>query len=623
MVYERGRIADHDTHLPAARARDGGRFLPRRPSDDCLRQGPDRRVGLAWWRRLFVYLAIFRDHAGPHDICGDNGDAAPHGAAGNQRRLSLCRKVCLGPYIPGRSRQPGAMGPWARHQLDRRPQPRRSLQRRRHRLEATVLVQAMKRALRVVSALALSCGAAHAQETISVGGQSAFFNSGNTDLDSQLAETWANLQQQIQAQHLRDHPEDSPDAIAARIASHPDVVAQAEKQWADDWDRQNPLKTSFDRPPAPTYFLDDAVRAAIAREQPDPDQRIRDLEVRIQQLEQEKQSRAARRTIIPAPNQQPGAVAPALRGAPQPAAAERPKGTNILTRTLPDGRVMMLAGSQFLYFPNQAAADVAAKKIQREALQAASNSLGGDTAPGTAKELPIEHNPNGVSNLQDYREESTVRPAVRASDTAYSDAQVSYPVIISAEYGVEGAFKDVTNFAQAAVKKGAWRADSTTLGGDPVFGRVKTLKVRYEMSDRVYDNEFTEGSEVRLIGASAAREVTAGKLDERRPNDNSAGSNPGSAPEPASKQPPLADGSSVSGVLKILSASYGAESTFQDVTPFVQNNVRKGSCSMRVGNDTLGGDPIGGKTKILTIRYQIGTQIHEATFTEGSEVRIP
>lgn len=221
----------------------------------------------------------------------------------------------------------------------------------------------MKSALPVVSALALLCCAAHAQTNVSVGGQSAFFNSGNGDLDRQLAENWTNLQFQISAQRLRDHPEDSPQAVAARLSSHPDVVAKAEKQWADDWDHQNPFKTSFERPPAPTDYLDNAVRKVIAQEQPEGDRRISDLEARIQQLEQEKQARSAQRAPDPVAVQTPGASA-VPRSASPPAVKEHPKGVSILMRTLPDGRIMVLAGSQLLYFPNQAAADAAAQKMQ-------------------------------------------------------------------------------------------------------------------------------------------------------------------------------------------------------------------------------------------------------------------
>jgi hypothetical protein len=200
-----------------------------------------------------------------------------------------------------------------------------------------------------------------AQTTVTVGGQQATFDSGNSQLDTQLADAWTNLQMQIQFQRLRDHPEDAPAAVAARLADHPEVVAEASKEWADQWDNEHPLKSSRERPPTPTDYLDKAVRAEIAREHPDTDARIADLESRIQQLEQQKSTLRP-----PARTQTPASSAQSTQQIAIPAPQARPKGVSILTRKLDDGRIMMIAGQDLFYFKSQAEADAAADKIRKE-----------------------------------------------------------------------------------------------------------------------------------------------------------------------------------------------------------------------------------------------------------------
>jgi hypothetical protein len=77
---------------------------------------------------------------------------------------------------------------------------------------------------------------------------------------------------------------------------------------------------------------------------------------------------------------------------------------------------------------------------------------------------------------------------------------------------------------------------------------------------------------------------------------------------------------SVSGEsISILEAKYGVGSQVIDVSEFVNKNLSNGK--LRVGNDTLGGDPASGQVKSLTIKYKRGEKQAIATFREGETIQ--
>lgn len=161
------------------------------------------------------------------------------------------------------------------------------------------------------------------------------------------------------AQHMRDHPEDTPAAVAARIASHPDIVATAKAEWEATWDKEHPLKTSFDRPTVPDDYLDKAIRAAEAQRQPDLDSRIAALEDKIAQLQRQRSASGPQPTRALGSDQ-------IVRKAPAPTSLPKPNPASILTRTLPDGRVMAIIGSETIYFKNAAEAKAAIDKVHQQ-----------------------------------------------------------------------------------------------------------------------------------------------------------------------------------------------------------------------------------------------------------------
>ncbi len=72
----------------------------------------------------------------------------------------------------------------------------------------------------------------------------------------------------------------------------------------------------------------------------------------------------------------------------------------------------------------------------------------------------------------------------------------------------------------------------------------------------------------------------------------------------------------------IVEASYGAEETFVDVSSQVRSLLSSGANEFRVGNDTMGGDPIFGKLKSLRLVYRDESGTHEATVREGETFRL-
>jgi hypothetical protein len=68
--------------------------------------------------------------------------------------------------------------------------------------------------------------------------------------------------------------------------------------------------------------------------------------------------------------------------------------------------------------------------------------------------------------------------------------------------------------------------------------------------------------------------------------------------------------------LKILSAEYGIEDTWTDVTPQLRSKVKHNGLRIWVTND-IAGDPIFGKPKVLRVNYQLGKEEFFREIPEG------
>jgi hypothetical protein len=72
--------------------------------------------------------------------------------------------------------------------------------------------------------------------------------------------------------------------------------------------------------------------------------------------------------------------------------------------------------------------------------------------------------------------------------------------------------------------------------------------------------------------------------------------------------------------LVVVRAEYGAGETWKDVSEIIESSVNSGATSFRVGNDTLGGDPVPGQVKSL--RFSLGGPLglDEKSYPEGSTI---
>jgi hypothetical protein len=73
----------------------------------------------------------------------------------------------------------------------------------------------------------------------------------------------------------------------------------------------------------------------------------------------------------------------------------------------------------------------------------------------------------------------------------------------------------------------------------------------------------------------------------------------------------------------ILSATYGANGVFADVTTIVEDAIESGNATIQASNSTMGGDPIFGVVKDLTVTYMFGRVVYEESAREGSSLTLP
>jgi uncharacterized delta-60 repeat protein len=74
------------------------------------------------------------------------------------------------------------------------------------------------------------------------------------------------------------------------------------------------------------------------------------------------------------------------------------------------------------------------------------------------------------------------------------------PIILEAEYGANGSFVDVASIISTELSAGnnTITASNSVMGGDPIFGVVKNLRVKYLYGLVVYEGNVNEGSYITL-----------------------------------------------------------------------------------------------------------------------------
>lgn len=73
-------------------------------------------------------------------------------------------------------------------------------------------------------------------------------------------------------------------------------------------------------------------------------------------------------------------------------------------------------------------------------------------------------------------------------------------IIMEAVYGAESTWRDVKSLLQAQARDGVidFSVGNHNMGGDPIFGRSKTLRVKYVGGGRIQEKQWREGDRVSI-----------------------------------------------------------------------------------------------------------------------------
>jgi hypothetical protein len=241
------------------------------------------------------------------------------------------------------------------------------------------------------------------------------------------------------------------------------------------------------------------------------------------------------------------------------------------------------------------------------------SALGGDPAPGIQKTLEIRYRSAGTEQTAAARdlEQIQLPPSSGFSiGDLFGDGGILR--IISARYGYRGQVSDVTPRLQSMVKNDqlSFKVTNQNVGGaDPAVGKDKELVVVYEHKGRTYEISAKEESTL-TIPSSRAKLVAAAPA-------------PAPTPAPAAAGPAPAAPVQAAGTLRILSAVYGANGKWNDVTALVQSRVSGNAVAIPVTLDVLGSDPAPGTGKQLRVRYSLNGVEQEASASDFETLRIP
>jgi hypothetical protein len=159
--------------------------------------------------------------------------------------------------------------------------------------------------------------------------------------------------------------------------------------------------------------------------------------------------------------------------------------------------------------------------------------------------------------------------------------------LLHAEYGADNNWIDVTQRVGLMLRNNnaSFRIQSSIFGVDPDVGARKVFRlVTREKNGKIQHMEFREKESITLLGYSF--------------NSNSQG-------------------------LRILGAEYGAGKQVADVTVQIDALIKSGQTTMRVTDETLGGDPAPKQAKTLTVWYTFNGLAAQAVVNENDYLKMP
>jgi hypothetical protein len=178
--------------------------------------------------------------------------------------------------------------------------------------------------------------------------------------------------------------------------------------------------------------------------------------------------------------------------------------------------------------------------------------------------------------------------------------------VMKAEWGAGNRWSDVTNRVRALLTgNGLVQVTNVNMGGDPVFGAVKTLRIQARNS-RGQSQQFTIGENNTI---DASQFYNYGRTQ----------GYPGNPVSPPNSGYPGGGNSN----LQIVRAYYGLNNRTNDVTQPLRGMVRNGTLVVQVNNNNMGGDPAKGGDKVLTVIYRYQGREQTSTVREGNTLRIP
>jgi hypothetical protein len=250
---------------------------------------------------------------------------------------------------------------------------------------------------------------------------------------------------------------------------------------------------------------------------------------------------------------------------------------------------------------------------QDTSIKITNKTFGSDPAPGVVKTLRIyARGRGGETRTFEYFENDYVDGNVfvgwrsgdwgqggwgggwGSSDSDYVADRGQWQ-ILQARYGTAGSNIDVTQrLRDLARHDNSFEVNNKTMGGDPASGVVKTLRI-YARGPGGATRTFEYGENQHVSGAmftgwSSGDWGQGGGWNDGWGHDSGSGRG-----------------------LTIVSAQYGEGYDRTDVTSRLRSMVRNGRLSIRVSNDTMGGDPAPGRPKILWVTYYAGGRGQQQT----------
>jgi hypothetical protein len=199
-----------------------------------------------------------------------------------------------------------------------------------------------------------------------------------------------------------------------------------------------------------------------------------------------------------------------------------------------------------------------------------------------------------------------------------SSAQTRRWELLRAEYGSGSTWVDVTDRVRGLVNGDSlnMRVDNFTLGTDPAPGVRKTLRLRVRDE---YGREqlltYPEKETFSLNIRSRDAGYPGGPGNYGNPPQSGYPGGPGNYGGPPQ--------SAYGGGLQILRAEYGIDNRFYNVTSRLASLIQANSLSIRVTNESMGGDPAEDHPKALNVWYSFNGRVANVIVNEKDTLNLP